>query len=69
MGERVKNISRALKELEKLGSDEGSGRRTRVVDSSFLYESEAMYHEEQAKFLNAAVEVSVYSWTVGQSLY
>jgi dihydroneopterin aldolase / 2-amino-4-hydroxy-6-hydroxymethyldihydropteridine diphosphokinase / dihydropteroate synthase len=56
MGERVGNISKALKELEKAGSE--AGEKVRVVDTSFLYESEAMYVEEQAKFLNATVKVS-----------
>lgn len=51
MGERVKNISSALSELKRNGS-------TRVVDASFLYESQAMYHEDQDKFLNAVVKVS-----------
>jgi len=53
MGDRVANIEAALKELERLGSQ----ARTKVVDTSFLYESEAMYVTEQAKFLNATVRV------------
>ena len=57
MGERMGNIARALFELERDGSD-GSGAKTRVVDTSFLYESEAMYVVDQAKFLNAVVQVS-----------
>ncbi|SGY79121.1 BQ5605_C008g05049 [Microbotryum silenes-dioicae] len=55
MGQRVHNISEALKELGVIGSQ--NGHKTRVVGTSFLYESEAMYVEEQAKFLNAAVEI------------
>ena len=57
MGERVGNISSALRELENGGLD---GGETRVVDTSFLYESEAMYVTEQDKFLNAVVKVR--SW-------
>ena len=56
MGERMRNITRALFELERDGSD-GSGWKTRVVDTSFLYESEAMYVVHQAPFLNAVVQV------------
>ncbi|GAA5866613.1 hypothetical protein JCM8547_005476 [Rhodosporidiobolus lusitaniae] len=52
LGERVGNLNDALKVLEELGQ----GAVT-VRDTSFLYESEAMYHEDQAKFLNAAVKV------------
>ncbi|GAA6039133.1 hypothetical protein JCM8097_005342 [Rhodosporidiobolus ruineniae] len=52
LGERAGNLGDALKELEKLGEGE-----VRVVDTSFLYESEAMYHEEQGKFLNAAIKI------------
>ena len=60
MGERMGNIKRALFELERDGSD-GSGTKTRVVDTSFLYESDAMYVVDQAKFLNAVVQVSHYT--------
>lgn len=52
MGQRVQNISNALKELER-----GEEGKTRVVDTSFLYESDAMYVTDQAKFLNAVVKV------------
>lgn len=55
MGERVGNISKALKELSK---NAGGGGKTRVVDTSFLYESEAMYVKEQSSFLNGVVKVS-----------
>jgi dihydroneopterin aldolase/2-amino-4-hydroxy-6-hydroxymethyldihydropteridine diphosphokinase/dihydropteroate synthase len=54
MGERMGNITRALKELESI---QLGGEKTRVVDTSFLYESEAMYVVDQAKFLNAVVRV------------
>lgn len=53
MGDRVGNIHLALKALEDL--DRAS--ETKVVDTSFLYESEAMYVTEQAHFLNAAVKI------------
>ncbi|GAA5934261.1 hypothetical protein JCM1841_005418 [Sporobolomyces salmonicolor] len=52
IGDRVGHLSDALKKLEELGQG-----KVRVRDTSFLYESEAMYHEEQAKFLNAAVKI------------
>lgn len=50
LGNRVVNLTNALKELDASGS-------TKVIDTSFLYESEAMYVEDQAKFLNAVVKV------------
>lgn len=53
MGERVGNISKALKELAK-ERKEGS---TKVVATSAMYESDPMYVTDQAAFLNAAVEV------------
>lgn len=60
MGERMANIGRALKEIERIsvidGGEQG-GEKTRVVDTSFLYESEAMYIVDQAKFLNAVIQV------------
>ncbi|GAA6017262.1 hypothetical protein JCM10207_003667 [Rhodosporidiobolus poonsookiae] len=52
LGERVGNLGDAVKKLEELGEGE-----VRVKDTSFLYESEAMYHEEQGKFLNAALKI------------
>jgi len=52
LGERAGNLNDAVSRLEQLAEGQ-----VKVVDTSFLYESEAMYHEEQAKFLNAAVKV------------
>ncbi|BGP15321.1 trifunctional dihydropteroate synthetase [Rhodosporidiobolus nylandii] len=52
LGDRVGNLGDALKKLEELGES-----AVKVRDTSFLYESEAMYHEEQGKFLNAAVKI------------
>lgn len=57
LGNRVGNISRALKELELLNCDVNGGGKTKVVDTSFLYESEAMYVKEQNNFLNAVIKV------------
>lgn len=54
LGNRVGNISKALREVELLDID---GGKTRVVDTSFLYESEAMYVKEQNNFLNAVIKV------------
>ncbi|GAA6063269.1 hypothetical protein JCM10212_004284 [Sporobolomyces blumeae] len=53
IGDRVGNLADALQTLKELSRGE-----VEVVDTSFLYESEAMYHEEQDKFLNAAIRVS-----------
>ncbi|GAA5841093.1 hypothetical protein JCM11251_008016 [Rhodosporidiobolus azoricus] len=52
LGERAGNLNDAVQKLEELGKGE-----VKVVDTSFLYESEAMYHEEQGKFLNAALKI------------
>ncbi|GAA5843785.1 hypothetical protein JCM3766R1_000541 [Sporobolomyces carnicolor] len=52
LGDRVGNLSNALGKLQELAK--GS---VKVISTSFLYESEAMYHEEQARFLNAAIEI------------
>ncbi|KAM0751310.1 Dihydropteroate synthase [Meredithblackwellia eburnea MCA 4105] len=52
MGSRVSNISQALRELE---NDEQA--QAKVVDQSFLYESDAMYVTDQARFLNAVVKI------------
>lgn len=52
LGDRVENLANALTKLRELGKEQ-----IKVVDTSFLYESEAMYHEEQNQFLNAAVKV------------
>ncbi|KZO94683.1 Dihydropteroate synthase [Calocera viscosa TUFC12733] len=49
LGDRVTNIERALRELESAG--------VQVVDTSFMYETAAMYVEDQPKFLNAACVV------------
>ncbi|KZT60019.1 Dihydropteroate synthase [Calocera cornea HHB12733] len=46
LGDRVTNIERALKQLEAV--------EVRVVDTSFMYETAAMYVEDQPNFLNAA---------------
>lgn len=62
------NIARALKNLE---SDESADEETRVIDTSFLYESEAMYVVDQAKFLNAVVRVSSIlhdDWIIDRSI-
>ncbi|GAA5941658.1 trifunctional dihydropteroate synthetase/dihydrohydroxymethylpterin pyrophosphokinase/dihydroneopterin aldolase FOL1 [Sporobolomyces koalae] len=52
IGNRVKNFSDALQRLHELGRGQ-----VNVVDTSFLYESDAMYHEDQDRFLNAAIKV------------
>ncbi|GAA5906728.1 hypothetical protein JCM6882_003287 [Rhodosporidiobolus microsporus] len=52
LGERAGNLNEAVKTLEELGKG-----AVKLVDTSFLYESEAMYHEEQGKFLNAVLKV------------
>lgn len=57
MGERMGHISRALKELERAGSV--GGEKTSVVETSWLYESQAMYVVDQAPFLNGAAKVSL----------
>lgn len=49
LGLRLENIDRALKELDKL--------QVKLIETSFLYESDAMYLEDQPKFLNAVVVV------------
>ncbi|KAJ3330762.1 trifunctional dihydropteroate synthetase, partial [Kappamyces sp. JEL0680] len=49
LGERVQNINRALQLLKERGVD--------VMDTSFLYETDPMYVEDQPKFLNAAIKV------------
>ena len=53
LGDRYANIESALQELE---------RRSEVItvaDTSFLYESEPMYVEDQNKFLNCAIMARV----------
>jgi hypothetical protein len=50
VGDRFVNIERALQILEKEG--------VRIVDTSYLYETKAMYHEDQPSFINGACAVS-----------
>lgn len=54
LGQRVKNLNDAVSTLDRLGAEDG---RTKVVETSWMYESDAMYHEEQERFLNAVVKV------------
>ncbi|GAA5904779.1 trifunctional dihydropteroate synthetase/dihydrohydroxymethylpterin pyrophosphokinase/dihydroneopterin aldolase FOL1 [Sporobolomyces salmoneus] len=54
LGDRVGNLMNALKELREIGKED-----VKVVDTSFLYESEAMYHQDQDRFLNAAIEIKM----------
>lgn len=56
LGDKVGNFANALKRLREIGKEE-----LKIVDSSFLYESEAMYHEDQDTFLNAAIKVRIVS--------
>lgn len=49
IGDRIGNITRAVRMLEEAGVE--------VIDESRLYESEPMYVEDQARFTNGAVEV------------
>ncbi|GAA5978007.1 hypothetical protein JCM5350_006296 [Sporobolomyces pararoseus] len=56
LGNRVENLSNALKRLRDQEEEDGSSW-LKVVDTSYLYESEAMYHEDQDRFLNAAIKV------------
>ena len=53
IGDRVKNLTNALQQLKAIGEGQIA-----TVDSSYLYESEAMYHEDQDRFLNAAIKVN-----------
>lgn len=57
LSDRVGNISKALKEL----IERGSSGKTTLIDTSFLYESEAMYVKDQNSFLNAVIQVSLIS--------
>ncbi|GAA6012960.1 hypothetical protein JCM11491_000921 [Sporobolomyces phaffii] len=52
IGDRVGNLAHALRALKELGKGQ-----VKIVDTSFLYESEAMYHEDQDRFLNAAAKI------------
>ena len=56
LGSRPRNLNDAVTRLDRAlrQQHEGAGR---VVETSWMYESKAMYHEEQDKFLNAAVKV------------
>ncbi|QRV98970.1 hypothetical protein RhiJN_26989 [Ceratobasidium sp. AG-Ba] len=49
MGDRFGHIEKALKMLEAEGA--------KVLDTSFLYETKAMYHEDQASFANGACAI------------
>jgi len=50
IGDRVGNIRRAVDSLEKEGQV--------VVRTGRMYESEPMYVEDQARFINTVIEVS-----------
>lgn len=50
MGDRVDNIRRAVRELE--------GQGVKVIRTGRMYESEPMYVEDQARFVNSVIEVS-----------
>lgn len=52
LGDRVEHIEKALVFLEKRG--------VKILDTSFMYESAAMYVEEQPNFANAACMVIVF---------
>ncbi|KAG9126866.1 trifunctional dihydropteroate synthetase [Ceratobasidium sp. 392] len=49
MGDRFGHIEKALKALES--------ERIKVLGTSFLYETKAMYHEDQDSFLNGACAI------------
>ena len=50
MGDRVQNIESALRLMNE--------NTIKVIKASPLYETKAMYYENQAPFLNGACEVS-----------
>ncbi|KAG8699516.1 trifunctional dihydropteroate synthetase [Ceratobasidium sp. 423] len=50
IGDRFVNIEKGLQALEKAG--------VKVVDTSYLYETKAMYHEDQASFINGVCAIS-----------
>ncbi|CAE6483868.1 unnamed protein product [Rhizoctonia solani] len=50
MGDRFVNIEKGLRALEKEG--------VKVVDTSYLYETRAMYHEDQTSFVNGVCAIS-----------
>lgn len=54
LGARPGNLNDAVSRLDRALQAAGG----RVVETSWMYESEAMYHQDQDKFLNAAVKVS-----------
>lgn len=49
LGDRVANIESAIRLMKE--------NDLRVMSQSFLYETKAMYHKDQARFLNGACEV------------
>ncbi|GAA5881122.1 hypothetical protein JCM3774_000880 [Rhodotorula dairenensis] len=66
LGARPGNLNDAVSLLDRaLGSGAAGPRpvpgpgqgQGRIVETSWMYESEAMYHEDQDKFLNAAIKV------------
>lgn len=48
LGDRFRNVDEAFRALEK------DPLTVKVVDTSFLYETDAMYVEDQRRFLNGA---------------
>ncbi|KAI7956898.1 hypothetical protein MJO28_003993 [Puccinia striiformis f. sp. tritici] len=52
VGDRLRNISNAINSLSHLNPS------TRLLDSSFVYQSEPMYVSDQPDFLNAACKIS-----------
>ncbi|KAA1125077.1 trifunctional dihydropteroate synthetase [Puccinia graminis f. sp. tritici] len=52
IGDRLKNISNALQSLSNHDPS------TRVLDSSFVYQSQPMYVTDQPEFLNATCKIS-----------
>lgn len=52
IGDRFANIEKALDALER--------REVKIVDTSFLYESSAMYVEDQRNFINGACLVRLH---------
>lgn len=56
IGDRVRNINRAV---NLLVAQTAGDHQTDLVQTSWLYESEPMYVEDQAKFVNGAVLVRV----------
>ncbi|CAE6492857.1 unnamed protein product [Rhizoctonia solani] len=50
IGDRFVNIEKGLQALEKEG--------IKIVDTSYLYETGAMYHEDQASFVNGVCAIS-----------